>query len=174
MRFKSFSEAWNRFFFAPQSPTPVALFRIIYGLLVIATLVLLRSDWLAWYGPHAWMSVRTMHLLEPGVRINLFSILPQSNAWSEIFFWVFLVSAALLTIGFLTRANSVLVFLCIASMDQRNLYIAHGGDTFLRVAGFFLIFAPAGAAISVDRLLRIWRAKGIHSGRAAAGRGRSA
>ena len=33
------------------------------------------------------------------------------------------------------------------------------GDTFLRVAGFFLIFAPAGAALSVDRLLRVWRGR---------------
>src|SRR5205823_1211363 len=52
-----------------------------------------------------------------------------------------------------------LVFLCLASIHQRNLYITHGGDTFLRVTGFFLIFAPAGAALSVDRLIRVWRGK---------------
>jgi hypothetical protein len=40
------SRAWNEFFFAEQSPTPIALFRILYGLLVIATLLLLRPDWL--------------------------------------------------------------------------------------------------------------------------------
>jgi hypothetical protein len=31
----------------------------------------------------------------------------------------------------------------------------HGGDTFLRCAGFFLMFAPAGAAFSLDRLIAI-------------------
>jgi hypothetical protein len=31
------------------------------------------------------------------------------------------------------------------------------GDTFLRLAGFFLMFAPAGAAFSVDRWLRVRR-----------------
>jgi hypothetical protein len=71
-----------------------------------------------------------------------------------------LASAILLTIGFLTRLNSVVVFLGLASIHQRNVYILHGGDTFLRVAGFFLIFAPAGAALSIDRLIRIWRGKG--------------
>ena len=29
----------------------------------------------------------------------------------------------------------------------------------MRLAGFFLMFAPAGAALSVDRLVRIWRGK---------------
>ena len=154
---RSVAEAWNRFFFAKQSPVPIALFRIAYGLLIIATLVLLRPDWLAWYGPHSWISLQTMQTVEPGMRINLFTIIPQTDGWIKAFFWVFLGSAILLTIGFLTRLNSVTVFLCLTSIHQRNLYITHGGDTFLRLAGFFLMFAPAGAALSLDRLLRIWR-----------------
>ena len=159
MRVRFLFEVWDRFFFAPVSPIPIALFRVVYGVLVIATLILLRPDWLAWYGPHAWVSLSTMHKLETGTRLNLFALIPQTDAWIETFFWIFLSSAALLTIGFLTRLNSLFVFLCLASIQQRNLYITHGGDTFLRVAGFFLILAPAGAAISVDRLIRMWRGK---------------
>jgi hypothetical protein len=37
------------------------------------------------------------------------------------------------------------------------LYVLNAGDGFLRVAGFFLIFAPAGAALSLDRWLRMRR-----------------
>jgi hypothetical protein len=159
LRVRSLFEVWNAFFFAEESPMPIALFRIIYGALVISTLLLLRPDWLAWYGRHAWISLPTEQMLEPGTRLNLFAIIPQSDAWIEAFFWIFLGSAALLTIGFLTRVNSVVVFLCLTSIQQRNLFITHGGDTFLRVAGFFLIFAPAGAALSADRLIRIWRGK---------------
>jgi hypothetical protein len=156
---RSFAEVWNRFFFAKQSPVPIALFRMIYGLLVIATLVLLRPDWLAWYGTHAWISLQTMQTVEPGTRLNLFTVIPQTDGWIDALFWVFLGSAILLTVGFLTRINSVIVFVCLASIHQRNLFITHGGDTFLRLAGFFLLFAPAGAAFSLDRLLRIWQAK---------------
>ena len=152
-------EAWNSFFFTPQSPLPLAVFRILYGVVVIATLLLLRPDWLAWYGPHAWVSMTAVHQLETGARLNLFTLIPQTDAWIDAFFWVFLASAILLAAGFLTRLSSVAVFLCLTSMDQRNLYINHGGDTFLRVAGFFLMFAPAGAALSVDRLIRIRRGK---------------
>ena len=159
MRLRSLFDTWNSFFFAPQSPLPIALFRILYGLLVIATLLLLRPDWLTWYGPHAWVSLSTMHTLEPGPRLNLFTIIPQKDIWIEALLWIFLASASLLTVGLLTRFNSLIVFLCLSSIQQRNLYITSGGDTFLRLAGFFLIFAPAGAALSVDRLLRIWRGK---------------
>src|SRR5271168_2850650 len=156
---KSPIEAWNAFFFAEQSPTPIALFRIVYGVLVSATLLLLRPDWLAWFGSHAWLSLPTMHQLEPGPRLDLFAIIPQNDTLIAALFWIFLASTILLTIGFLTRFNTVLVFLCLNSINQRNLYIDHGGDTFLRVAGFFLIFAPAGAAFSVDRLIRMRRGR---------------
>jgi hypothetical protein len=64
-----------------------------------------------------------------------------------------------LACGLFTRVNSIIVFACLASIQQRNLLILHGGDTFLRVTGFFLMFAPAGAALSLDRLVRIWRGK---------------
>jgi hypothetical protein len=151
--------AWNRFFFAEQSPVPLALFRIVYGLLVIMTILLLKADWISWYGHHAWMSLDTMRELESGVRLNLFTLLPKDDRWIIALFWIFLASAALLTVGFLSRLNSIVVYLCLASIQQRNLYIIHGGDTFLRVAGFFLIFAPAGAALSVDRLVRVWRGR---------------
>ena len=159
MTLKSVFKAWNKFFFAEQSPIPIALFRILYGALVVATLILLQPDWLNWYGVHSWVSRSTAATLEPGPRLNLFALIPQNDAWVTALFWVSLGSAILLTVGFLTRFNSVLVFVCLTSIQQRNLYITHGGDTFLRLAGFFLIFAPAGAALSLDRLIRVRRGK---------------
>ncbi len=153
--------AWNRFFFEPQSPLNIGAFRIIYGALVAITILLMHADWLAWYGPHSWITAATMHVVEPGTRINLFDILPATDSAIIAFFWIFLAAALCLTAGFCTRASSIVVYLCLTSIDQRNLFILHGGDTFLRVAGFFLIFAPAGAALSVDRLIRIRRGKEI-------------
>jgi hypothetical protein len=159
MTLRSIAEFWNEFFFAKQSPIPIALFRMIYGMLVVITLWLLRPDWFNWYGTHAWLSLPTALKLEPGHRLNLFAVIPYADAWVDGIFWIALGSAVLLTIGLFTRASSILVFICLNSIQQRNLYITHGGDTFLRLAGLFLIFAPAGAALSLDRLIRIWRGK---------------
>ncbi len=155
MTLRAALKAWNHFFFAPQSPVPISLFRILYGLCVIATLALLHSDWLNWYGVHSWITLPTMTAIEPGMRLNLFSVIPQNDAWIAAFFWFCLAFAVLLTLGLFTRLSSVITFLCLASIQQRNLLICHSGDTFLRVTGFFLIFAPAGAAFSLDRLLRL-------------------
>jgi Vitamin K-dependent gamma-carboxylase len=156
---QSLRKAWTQFFFSEQSPIPIALFRIVYSLLVIATLILLKPDWLNWYGAHGWVTFQTARTLEPGTRLNLFSVILQSDIRIEALFWIFLTSAALLALGFLSRLNSVVVFICLTSIHQRNLYINHGGDTFLRLAGLFLIFAPAGAALSIDRLIRIRRGR---------------
>ncbi len=153
MMLQAARKVWDKFFFAPQSPTPIALFRVLYGVCVSVTLLLLRADWLDWYGVHAWVSRATMKTLEPGIRLDLFALLPQDNRWIVAFFCIFLGFAVLLTIGLWTRISSVVVFLCLVSIEQRNPFIAHGGDTFLRVAGFFLIFAPAGATLSLDRLI---------------------
>jgi hypothetical protein len=143
----------------PQSPVPISLFRILYGCLVIANLILLYPDWLTWFGTRAWVSLSTTTALEPGRRLNLFTVLSTDDRWILGLFWVFLVAAVLLALGLFTRISSIVVFLCLTSIDQRNLYILHGGDTFMRVAGFFLMFAPAGAALSLDRLIRIRKGK---------------
>lgn len=156
MTLRSVVQGWNEFFFKPQSPTPIALFRIFYGLLTIANLLMLRPEWLKWYGPHAFMSLATMHRAVLGPRIDFFELLPQSDFAINAFFWFFLLVAVCLTVGFMTRFSSVAVYLCLLSIHNRDPFILNGGDVLMRVTGFFLMFAPAGGAISVDRFLRVW------------------
>ena len=153
----------ERFFFEPQSPVPIALFRIGYGVCAVMTLVLLHKDWMEWFGVHAWISLSTVKTLEPSVRIDLFTVLPPDDNWIRAFFWFFLIVAILLTFGLASRVSSVIVFLCLASVQQRQLFITHGGDTFLRVTGFFLMFAPSGEALSLDRLIRLMKGNGDSS-----------
>jgi uncharacterized membrane protein YphA (DoxX/SURF4 family) len=146
-------QAWERFFFAPVSPLPIAVFRILYSSCVLATLLLLHSQWLQWFGVDAWISPVTNAQMEPGLRLNLFQVMPRNDHWIALFFWIFLGFCILLLLGLWTRVSSIAVFLCLASIQQRNLFITNGGDTFLRVTGFFLMFAPAGAMLSLDH----WR-----------------
>src|SRR6202041_1954309 len=148
MSLRKLRELWDDFFFTPQSPVPIALFRIFYGICVSATILLMHADWLNWYGVHAWVSLPAMRQVEQGTRINLFTVMPQDDRWIAAFFWVFLVCALMLTAGLWTRLSSIAVFVCLTSIQQRNLLILHGGDVFLRVTGFFFLFAPAGGGAS--------------------------
>jgi len=159
MSIRRLIQAWNEFFFAEQSPTPVCLFRIFYGLICMADLLLLRPEWLRWYGPHAFMSLDTLGRLNHGPSMSLFKVIPQTDLAINIFFWVFLLFTVFLTAGFMTRLCAVAVYLCMGSIQMRNGFILNSGDTLILVCGFFLMFAPSGAAFSVDRWLRIRRGK---------------
>ena len=157
MSLRRLYQSWNEFFFTPQSPLPVCVFRILYGLIALANLIMLRPEWLKWYGPHAMMSIDTMHKLGRGPNMSVFELIPQTDLAVNIFFWVFLVCTVFLTIGYLTRFSAVAVYICLGSIQMRNGYILNSGDTLMIVTGFFLMFAPAGAALSVDRWLRLRR-----------------
>jgi hypothetical protein len=146
----------DTFFLVPISTKPIALFRILYGLCVSATLLLLHTDWNEWFGVHSWISASTMSTFEPEARLNLFRIIPNNDRWIDGFFWFALLSSVLLIAGLGTRLMSIVVFLCVTSIYQREPFITHGGDSFLRVAGFFLIFAPAGLSFSLDSAIRRW------------------
>jgi hypothetical protein len=159
MTIRRLFQGWNEFFFKPQSPAPVCLFRIFYGLVVVADLVMLRPEWLMWYGPHAFTSLATTHKFFHGPNMNLIEILPQTDLALTVFFWVFLASAVMLTIGFMSRFTAVAVYLCLGSIQMRNGFILNSGDTLMLVCGFFLMFAPSGAVFSVDRWLRIRRGR---------------
>jgi hypothetical protein len=158
---RSIVNSWNDFFFRPQRPTPIALFRILFGIVNIANLVLLRPDWFTWYGAHAVMSMETMSKLSSGARLNLFVLLPQTDFAVDVFFWIFMACAISLTVGFMTRFSSVAVYLFLMSIQERNFYILNGADTVMTVTGFFLMFAPAGGALSIDRLRRIWAGREV-------------
>ena len=92
MRLSTLRQAWNEFFFKPQSPVPIAMFRIFYGLCVLATVLLLRSDWLVWFGTHSIATLRTMSSMELYWRIDLFAILPKMIRGSRRFFGYFWAS----------------------------------------------------------------------------------
>jgi hypothetical protein len=159
MTFRRLFAAWNEFFFKPASPLPVCLFRIFYGVIVLANLVLLKPEWLMWYGSHAVTSLATTHKFYRGMVMSLFEVMPQTDRAAIIFFWVFVVCAICLTVGFMSRFTSVAVYLCLSSIQMRNGFILNSGDTLMLVCGFFLMFAPTGAMLSVDRWLKLRRGK---------------
>jgi hypothetical protein len=65
-----------------------------------------------------------------------------------------LLAILALLVGYQTRVASVLVWVCLVSMHHRNVYLLNSGDHLMRTLSFFLMFAPAGRAYSIDRLLR--------------------
>lgn len=151
------------YFFKPISPYPLALFRILVGLCACTTLLLLHNQWLAWFGVRGWVSMETIAKAETGFRVDLFALIPHDDRWIAAFFWLLLAASITLTAGLGTRLSTIVLYLGLNSLNQRNTLIFHGGDTLLRTVMFFLIFAPAGAALSLDRLLKLRKNHAPHT-----------
>ena len=151
--------AWNRFFFEPESPSPIGIYRFLVGLLLLANYALMYPDILIWFGQRGTLTPATGLRVSGGAGLNLLKLLPQSDAWVQIFFIFSCLVALTLMVGLFTRISAVLVFVTLVTLHHRNPVILNGGDSFLRVVCFFLIFSQAGAAFSVDRLIRLARGK---------------
>jgi hypothetical protein len=71
---------------------------------------------------------------------------------------VVLVILLLFTVGFCTRVTSVLTWLAAISYIHRTQQILFGMDTMMNILLFYLMIAPSGAAMSVDRVINRYRA----------------
>jgi hypothetical protein len=141
--------AWDRFWFAPEPTSSLALFRIAIGAVSFAWTLSLLPDLSAFFSSHG-VEPRPPHLSGGawGV-LNTFPAYPVTIA----LYVTLLVASFCLLVGYRTRLASILVFVGVLSFEHRAPSIWNSGDGLLRIVTFFLMLAPAGAALSVDR----WR-----------------
>ena len=69
-----------------------------------------------------------------------------------LFFLAFLASLSLI-IGYKTRVSSILLWIFVISLQNRNPLILQGGDVLFRILLFWAMFLPLGATFSVDAAL---------------------
>lgn len=145
-------KAWERFWFAPQPTSTLALFRIAFGLAALAWTLALAPDLLTFYSREGVVprqpefgnlrALWTWGLLSgapgDGVVIGLFAAL--------------LVACACVVAGYRTRLASAAVFVGLVSFQRRDPFVLNAGDALIRVMALYLALAPAGVSLSLDRL----------------------
>jgi hypothetical protein len=144
--------AWNRFFFGLVSARPLGAIRILYGLLALANLGLCAVDLDYWYtdagllrGDESWVIAGPLQPSPWHFR--------QDPTTMRVAFGVTAGLAALLTIGWRTKLMSILYYVSMLFLHNRNLVSSSGADVLLLVTGFHLMLSPCGAAYSVDAWL---------------------
>jgi hypothetical protein len=150
-------KAWHSFWFEPKSPLPVAVFRILFGLLVMqSALVHVLPGLMAFYGSHGIVSLETVKYYnwEGHPRFDLLLLLPPGDGWIALFFWLYVAAAFCVTIGLGTPYSTGFVALALISLQNHNPYINNAGDIFLKLVSIFLTFSHAGDALSVDQILK--------------------
>lgn len=152
-------DGWNRFFHEPVPGTVLGFYRVLYGMLLLAFCALIGPDLLTWYGPRGVLPLKESISVPAGGGFNLLFYLPNTNEAVIAFFALFVLASFCVTIGLFTRVACIIAFIALATLHHRNTIILNSGDSFLRLVAFWMCFAPAGAAFSVDRLIRIARGK---------------
>ncbi len=152
---KKIKDIWNGYFFEPISPATIGIFRIFFGL-VIFLAVLGRFPFRdIFYGADAIVRSATTARFFPGNPIFYFRWVPETDPALKYYFLGILTATVCLILGFLTRISSILVFLGLISLSNRNLFIDNAGDDLMRINCLFLMFTHAGDAYSIDKWLRV-------------------
>ena len=119
--------AWHRFWFRPEPTSTLAVVRIAYGMVVFLWAVSLAPD--------------------------LHTFFPTSGAPVTGLYVLLVVGSVGMVLGYRSRLAAAVVFLALMWFQRRNSAVINAGDRLLANLGFFLMLAPSGASLSLDR----WR-----------------
>lgn len=138
--------AWERFWFEPESTATLAVLRIVFGVLTFGWTLSLAGDLDAFFGQGGLVSQGP----GGGGTWGVLAVFP-SNLAVQLLFAVLLVASMALIVGYQTRIAALLVFVAILSLERRDPWVFNTGDGLIRLIAFYLMLAPAGVALSVDR-----------------------
>jgi uncharacterized membrane protein YphA (DoxX/SURF4 family) len=149
----AWARAWNTFWFTPADPLPLAVVRIATGLILAWSSFVWLSDVDAFFGAGGWLPPEHVWRMndQPWQWSGYFAA-PGPNG-IRVIAGLTLVAAILLTIGLATPLAAVTAlvgFLCAANRAPLNTF---GLDDTLGMLLIPLAIGPAGARLSVDRLL---------------------
>ncbi|MFE4697869.1 HTTM domain-containing protein [Streptomyces sp. NPDC056738] len=120
------------------------------------------------YGPDApwsWDLARQLVASNHAFTVLLWS---DSRLWFETVYALAVLSAALLLVGWRTRAVSVVFMIGVLSLQNRSVFIGDGGDNVLHLMAIYLVFTRCAQVWSLDarrdRLDRGARARGQWNG----------
>jgi hypothetical protein len=74
----------------------------------------------------------------------------DGTVWFELVYAVALLSAALLMVGWHTRAMSVLFMVGVLSLQNRSIFLGDGGDNVIHLMAIYLVLTRCGQVWSLD------------------------
>ncbi|MDP9252460.1 MAG: hypothetical protein M3O80_05590, partial [Chloroflexota bacterium] len=140
------------FWLGEADVAPVALFRILFGVQLFNWFWQLYPNLTAFFTDQGILPRHAQALSDA----DRFSLLNLSGDWSlvAIIWAISCVAALALTLGWHTRATSLLAFVLVSSFSWRDPLILDGSDLVFRLVPLWLAFTPAGDRWSIDALRR--------------------
>ncbi|GGQ73988.1 HTTM domain-containing protein [Streptomyces asoensis] len=98
-------------------------------------------------GPWNWDLARQLIDTNGAFTVLMWS---DGRAWFEAVYLLALLAAALLLVGWRTRAMSVLFMVGVLSLQNRSVFVGDGGDNVLHLMSIYLVFMRCGRVWSLD------------------------
>lgn len=159
--FRQFVSGWNAFWFTPVDPLTLGCVRIATGVCLLYLYFGCLPGVLSYVGPQAWVDQQALQELrearsaDPGIRYGWSAwLLADSPFKSQVLYYYFLAAIVCFTLGLYSRLANVLVWVGHLSFVHRSLITWYGADVVLSVLLFYMLWAPTGAAVSLDALWR--------------------
>lgn len=152
---KTIFEGWDRFFYTRVDAGALCIFRAIFGFFLFLNGISLVEDFHEWYGIGD-LSLVPLHdsfHFYGNFRINIFKWLSPTEFSAQLVLWTYIVSSLLVMIGFKTRISTIVCFILMVSLQNRNYAILNSGDTLMRCMLFLMMFAPSHVKYSFDAFL---------------------
>jgi uncharacterized membrane protein YphA (DoxX/SURF4 family) len=149
----AWTRGWNTFWFTPADPLPLAVVRIATGLLLAWSSVVWLADVDAFFGTGGWLPPEHVWRMndQPWQWSGYFAA-PGPNA-IRVIAGLTLIAAILLTIGLATPLAALVALVGFLSAANRAPLNTFGLDDTLGMLLIPLAIGPAGARLSIDRLL---------------------
>lgn len=151
----SFNPRYNLFsreyWFGQVDTRPLSVFRIVFGLVLLKD-ALFHLPLAYWFYSDQGIAPReTINGIVREYRFSLMDAMPFT--WmAQAFFLLWALVLICYTVGWRTRLMSVLNFLFLISIHERNIYVLNGADTVIRVVCFWTMFLPLSHYYSVDAM----------------------
>lgn len=128
----------------------LAFGRMLLGLVLALDTLIRWSDLTAHYSDYGILPRRV--LLDAGWNPNYLSLhmVTGESLWLHPLFALQVAAGLALAIGYRTRWATLLSWILLVSIHNRNPWLLNGGDVYLRVILFWMLFLPWGKVWSWD------------------------
>jgi hypothetical protein len=140
---------WNRFWFGPVSARSLGIYRIVFGLLVLAHLGLILPDLDYWYTDVGILRGDEAMLVAAPLRYSPLHWIQDPFSVRCALGLVAAITVAFI-VGWHTRIMGVLLYLGLLSFYHRNIATNCGPDMLMMITSFHMMLTPCGAAYSLD------------------------
>jgi len=145
---------WNDFWFAPRSARPLGLMRIVFGIVAFTWAVSIGPNVMDWFSEQGVLPLRILHdpLVQQGPRLDLLTHVTSPVAIYALLV-VLMISSISLALGYQTRLSAIITWALLVTFHHRNPFVFSSADTLMRMDAFYLMLAPCGRSLSLDRMI---------------------